>query len=125
MSQFLGERRHLAPEALIWARSGVLGSDHPKKTSPEKPLEALSGLGRTWNTPKRFGESVSPPSDREDRHTPASGDRDDVFGSAVEATNNPLAGFRFGRRSEEDATIFTSGFFHVCWRGSIPLAWLR
>ena len=42
--------------------------------------------------PPRFGESVSPSSDRDNRYAPASEDRDDVFGSAVEATNNPLAG---------------------------------
>ncbi len=90
-----------------------------QKTGPQKPLKAFSELGRTWDTP-RFGESVSPPSDRDDRYASASDDRDDVLGSAVEATNNPLAGFRFGWRSERDATIFAGGFFHGCLRGSIP-----
>ncbi len=63
--------------------------------------------------PPRFGESVSPPSDRDDRYASASEDRDDVLGPTIEATNNPLASFRFGWRGERGATIFASGVVGV------------
>ena len=63
------------------------------------PLPTQATVHRPCSAP-RFGESVSPPGDRENRQLPASEDRDDVLGSAVEATNNPLAGVWFSWRSE-------------------------
>ena len=90
------------------ARVRVLGLDG-RKTGPEKPLKAFSGLRRAWDTP-RFGGSVPPPSDRQNRQPPASRrDREDILGPTVKAADDPLTSLRLGWAFQWLLAVFACG----------------
>ena len=89
-----------------------------QKTGPQKPLKAFGGSGGP-GMPRRFLESLPPPSDRQDRHPPASRrDHDDVLGPTLKAAHDPLTSVMFGWRDQAGVTVFADGIFHSCaWPG--------
>ena len=96
----------------MWPLAGFWGQIVRKN----KPREATEGVLRAQvelGYPEISSESFPPSCNRQNRQPPASDDGDDVLGSAVEATNNPLASFWFGWRSERDTAVFAGGIVGV------------